>query len=623
MSGTKAVLQLDTKSPEHGKPFKLVFDRNVTVFGPCSESDPRPSAAQLTSCPRKLRIGRKTLNACRARMKNGALDFGTVFKKRGLKTTGYAFIPFRAVRSGRYEIGLGADWWFEAWLDGQPLLNTLGCGNSVHPPAREDWTASVDLDAGMHMLVVRVLSGNAGMTVDLGESRYSPARAYRVRTGCAPEMNRPIKVVFIGAGSMFLQRLFTDILTIPGADRGEVALVDINRERLSLAGLICKRIIDNAGKKWKVTTHTSRRRALKGAEYVTFCIEAAGNHRAEYEIPLKYGIDQAVGDTMGPGGLFKGMRNAPVLLGLLRDMEEICPEAYLLNYTNPMSILCLNVNRASSIKATGFCHSVQNTSGLLARWTGVPYHELKWTCSGINHMAWFTELSHRGKDLYPDLKKRVLANDPIVKQERVRLDLMMNFGYFCTESSGHNSEYVPYYRKRPDTLREYCGQDLGGRKKEFAKRYAAGRHRARSRSWLKQLAGKADLPARRGNEYASHVIEAMETNTPFVIHGSVMNRGLIANLPQDGVVEVPCMVDRSGIQPVSCGALPPQCAALCSAAMRYVDLASTACLEKSMEAARYAMLLDPLTSAVCSTAEIQKMTDELFKANREYLKGYK
>ncbi|MFC1479494.1 alpha-galactosidase [Planctomycetota bacterium] len=619
---TKKIMNLDFENPEHGKPYELVFSRKVTVFGPCKPGDPVPKKDQLAECPERLKIGKASLSAKQATMKDGNLDLGRLFKKHTLKMTGYAFIPFRAVRAGQYQVGVGADWWFEAWVDGIPILTSLKSGNSVHPPAREDWVATVALDAGKHLLAVRVLSGSAGMTLDAGVPRFTQTEAYRLRTGSTINVMRPFKVVFIGAGSMFLQGLFTDILTIPGADKGEIALVDIDRNRLKLAEKICGRINGNLEKNWKITSSTDRRRVLKGADYVIHCIEAPGSRRAEYEIPLKYGIDQAVGDTLGPGGLFKGMRNVPIFLSILKDVEELCPDAQVLNYTNPMSILCLSSQRATSVKVIGLCHSVQNTSNLLARWCGVPYHKLSWKCAGINHMNWFTELSHKGKDMYPQLKERVLENNEFPGEEVVRRDLMKHFGYFSTESSKHISEYVPYYRKRKDLLKTYCGQDFGERKKYFAREYSR-KHKSRDQSWHKQLAGQADMPTHRGVEYASHIVEGMETNNPFVVHGSVKNESLITNLPQNGVVEVACLVDRSGIQPVRYGSLPPQCAALCDSNMRFIDVAAKACIERSMESAVHALLLDPLTSAVCSPSEIKKMTEELFKAEKEYLKGYK
>ncbi|MFH1022458.1 MAG: alpha-glucosidase/alpha-galactosidase [Planctomycetota bacterium] len=601
---------------------ELVPGRDWTVFGPCGVDEPLPENAQLAACPERLRIGRRALPARHVKRPDGVLNIGPLFGGHRVKMTGYVFIPFRVIQAGPYRIGVGADWWFEAWIDGAPILSTVNSGNGAHPPAREDHVADLTLDAGEHLMVVRVISGSAGMTLDVGVPRYTPAQAHRLRLGCAPRVMRPLKIVFIGAGSGFLSGLFTDILNIPGADNGEVALVDIDKRRLGLAEQLCRKIITTLDKDWRITSCTDRRKMLAGADYVICCIEAPGLQRVEYEIPLKYGVDQAVGDTMGPGGLFKGLRNAPIFLDILRDVERLCPKAWVLNYTNPMSILCLAAGRASRANVIGLCHSVQKSSQQLARWCGVPYHELHWSCAGVNHLAWFTECRHAGRDLYPALKKRARGDPAFAEKDRVRLDLMLHFGYYCTESSSHDSEYVPYYRKRKDLLKKYCRQDFGARRPYFAGAHRS-RHKDRDRIWRGQIAGGEDLSTSRGLEYASGIIEGLETNNPFVIHGSVMNRGLIANLPQDGVVEVACLVDRLGIRPVRHGALPPQCAALCDWDMRFFDLAAKACVERSREAAGHALMLDPLTAAVCSPAEIKKMTEELFAAEKPFLSGYR
>jgi alpha-galactosidase len=619
---TNGILNLDAKSPEHGLPYTLEPGARWTVFGPCEADDPVPKKADLTTVPKRLRLGRRTLAARPVRKPAGALDLGAVFGRHAPKLTGYAYIPFTVSRAGQYRLGIGADWWLQAWVDGTPVLDTLQAGNGAHPPAREDRAIGMSLAAGAHLLVVRVLSGKASMTLDVGVPRMTPAESYRLRCGNTPQVVRPLKVVFIGAGSGFLAGLFTDILCIPGTDRGEIGLVDLSPDSLQLAAKLCARILESKGRTWKITANTDRRKVLPGADYVVICIDAPGSRAPEYLIPLKYGVDQHVGDTIGPGGLFKGMRNAPHIIGILQDVERFCPQARVLNYTNPMSILCLVANRATQASIIGLCHSVQKTSGMLANWCGVPYHELKWACAGVNHLAWFTELSHRGRDLYPALKRRVAEEKGFGAGERVRLDLMMHFGYFMTESSGHDSEYVPYYRKRADTLRAYCGEELGGRKKYFENEYKNW-HKNRVRGRAAQLAGAIDLPTHRGVEYASAIIEGIETNQPAVVHGSVLNRGLITNLPQDGVVEVACAVDRLGIQPIRHGELPPQCAALSAAHMRFYDLAARACLERSRDAALHAVLLDPLTAAVCSTAEIRRMVDELFEAEKDYLPKYR
>ncbi len=427
----------------------------------------------------------------------------------------------------------------------------------------------------------------------------------------------------MGAGSFFLQSLFTDVLNIPGADRGELALVDIDAKRLKLADQVCRKVLQVMNRKWKVTATTDRRRALKGADYIINCIEVSGVQCVELDndIPAKYGIDQCIGDTIGPGGLFKALRTVPVFIEVLHDVERLCPDAWVLNYTNPMSIMCLSAARASSARVVGLCHSVQGSSHGLARWCNVPYQEMKWRCGGVNHLAWFTELTHKGKDLYPMLKRRVERDRAFAKQERVRFDMLKHFGYFATESSGHDSEYLPYYRKRKDILRKYCREGYAGGSRFYASNWPAWRKRSDNQR-REAIAGTREIRTARTWEYASYIIQAIETNDPFVIYGTVPNRGLIDNLPQDGVVEVACLVDRKGVTPTPFGRLPPQCAALCDWNMRMFDMAATACIEKSREAAAHALMLDPLTAAVCCPAEIKKMTDELFKAEKRYLPGF-
>jgi alpha-galactosidase len=287
-----------------------------------------------------------------------------------------------------------------------------------------------------------------------------------------------------------------------------------------------------------------------------------------------------------------------------------------------MSILCLAAARASTAKVIGLCHSVQGASHSLAAWTGVPYEELKWTCSGVNHLAWFTELSHDGRDLYPLLKKRVAEEKGFDEQDKVRLDLMMHFGYYCTESSGHDSEYLPYYRKRKDLIKTYCREKYLGESRFYATNWPDWR-KANDQRRRDLVSGKTAVGLNRSWEYAGFIIQAMETHQPFVIYGSVPNRNLIPNLPQDGVVEVACLVDRNGVTPTHAGRLPAQCAALCDWNMRFFDLAATACIGKSVAAAEHALMLDPLTAAVCCPAEIKAMTRELFAAEKAFLPGFK
>ena len=254
--------------------------------------------------------------------------------------------------------------------------------------------------------------------------------------GILPAVQRPIKVVFLGAGSAFFRRLFVDVMSIPGADTGEMALVDIDEERLELQHQIADMIVGKMGKRWTVSASPDRRKVLADADYVINCIEVSGLQcvRHDNDIPAKYGVEQCIGDTIGPGGLFKALRTVPVFLEVLKDIEQLCPDAWILNYTNPMSIMCLASARVSQANLVGLCHSVQGTSHALARYADVPYADMRWTCGGINHLAWFTELRHNGQDLYPVLCRKIQDDAELYEQDVVRFDMMQHFGYFITES---------------------------------------------------------------------------------------------------------------------------------------------------------------------------------------------
>ncbi|MCK4590358.1 MAG: alpha-glucosidase/alpha-galactosidase, partial [Candidatus Latescibacteria bacterium] len=376
------------------------------------------------------------------------------------------------------------------------------------------------------------------------------------------------------------------------------------------------------GKNWSVEVSTDRCKVLAGSDYVINTIEVSGLQtvRADNDIPLKYGVKQCIGDTIGPGGLFKGLRTIPAWVKILHDIERLCPEALVLNYTNPMSMMTLAGVKSSDLQIVGLCHSVQGTSKLLAEYLDVPYQDLKWRCGGINHMSWFTELSYQGEDMYPRLRER--CKDPqIYERDPVRFETMLHFGYFVTESSGHFSEYVPYFRKRDDLIEKYCRDRYRGGTSFYADNWPHWRRECDERL-QRYLSGEEEIPLKRSHEYGSVIIEAAEKNEPAVIYGSVLNKGLIDNLPSDGVVEVACMIDRNGVNPCRFGALPPQLAALNRSNMAVYELGVKAALEHDRQAALHALLLDPLTAAVCSPAEIKQMFDELFEAEKEYLPGF-
>lgn len=449
-------------------------------------------------------------------------------------------------------------------------------------------------------------------------------------------MRRPIKITMLGAGSGFTPRLIADVLGISGNKGGVIALVDIDRHRLrTMHRLIEKLLAQRHAAQWKVIASEDRKKVLKGSDYIVNCIEVSGLEcvRFDNDIPARYGVDQCIGDTIGPGGLFKALRTIPVWLEVLKDAEALAPRAIVLNYTNPMNMLCLAAARTSPLQVVGLCHSVQGTSHLLAGRAGVPIEEMEWECAGINHLAWFTKLRSRGEDLYPILFRKAKEDlagkpsDPKDAGDLVRKDMMIHFGAFITESSGHLSEYLPYYRKRKDLLKRYTRPSYDGESSFYANnwpQWRAGGDRQR----MEMLSGKAPIDWERSWEYASWIIEAREKDSPFRIHGNVPNStdgrdALISNLAADGCVEVACMVDRNGIHPTRHGALPPQMAAICASNMAMFDLGAKAAIERSKDAAIHALMLDPLTAAVCSPAEIKKMTLELFEAEKRFLPGYR
>lgn len=482
--------------------------------------------------------------------------------------------------------------------------------------------------------------------------------------GLRGKITRPLHITFLGAGSGFCPTLCKDVLLIPGNERGEIRLVDVDTERLSMMLKVITQLIRECRRAegWTVRATTNRKEALPGTDYAVCCVEVSGLAcvHMDNDIPLKYGLDQCIGDTLGPGGLFKSLRTVPVFLDILRDMRELCPGAIMLNYTNPMSALVLAGGRAvPEIPVVGLCHSVQGTSHLLAGYAGVEYSEMEWECAGVNHTAWFTKLKHRGQSLYDTVlmakfKKEVEegiaeaeagiasydASDPrnveikYKGKDLVRKDMCLQFGAFITESSGHLSEYLPYYRKNAEG-RKLLRQGYDGGSRFYATNWPDWR-KNNDLNRAKLVSGESKVEIKRSWEYASWIIEAREKDVPFRIHGNVMNnsekagvRGsgeggkLITNLPGDACVEVACMIDRNGVNPTRYGALPPQMAAICRGHTNYFDLVAKACIEKTKEAAIHSLFLDPLTQAVLSPREIRAMANEMFEAEKEYLPGFK
>jgi alpha-galactosidase len=431
-----------------------------------------------------------------------------------------------------------------------------------------------------------------------------------------------VKITMMGAGSaVFARQLMTDVLLSEGLDEGTFALVDIDARRLELAQRMAEQLIERSGRRWRVEASTERRRVMAGSDFLINTIEVAGLAyvRQDFEIPLKYGINQCIGDTIGPGGIFKALRTGPAWLAILRDAEELCPQAWVLNYTNPMSALTLAALRGTRMRTVGLCHSVQWTSRQLAHYLEVPYEELVWRCAGINHLAWFTELRYRGQDMYPRLREQARRPE-IYELDPVRFETMLHLGAFVTESSGHFSEYVPYFRKRPELIARYCRAGYLGETGFYANNWPTWR-RESERAIEEMLAGERDIPWERSVEYGAQIIEAIVTGKQVVIYGNVRNAGLIENLP-DGCVEVACLVDRNGVQPLHFGRLPEQLAALDRAHMAVHELLCEALLTGRREPARYALMLDPLSAAVCSLEELSQLFDELWEAEREALTAF-
>jgi alpha-galactosidase len=432
------------------------------------------------------------------------------------------------------------------------------------------------------------------------------------------------KITFIGAGSLgFTRALVRDVLTFPLLRDATLCLMDIDAERLDFARRAVQRIVELGNYPAKVEATLDRAEALRGADVVLVTILANGVDvwRHDIEIPKKYGIDTNIGDTRGPSGIFRALRTIPVMLSIARDMERICPDATMLNYTNPMVMLCRAMQRETSIKLAGLCHSVQGTAEMLARWIGAPMSEITYTCAGINHMAWYLKYEWNGKDAYPLIRQAITERPEIYNEEQVRNEMLLALNYYVTESIGHNSEYNWWFRKRPDLIEQYCTHGTGWNPGEYA--YVINHYLAREQSWREEAKQwfNSDNPIslERGHEYAAYIINALQGGEPFEFNGNVRNSGLITNLPQDACVEVSVWASKKGLSPVYVGALPPQVAMLTGITSQLEELAVEGALSGNPRLVYQAIAHDPLTAAVLSLAEIKTMVNEMFAQNREYL----
>ena len=439
------------------------------------------------------------------------------------------------------------------------------------------------------------------------------------------------KIVFIGSGSLvFTRNLVRDLLTFDAFRDAEIALVDINETNLALSKKAVDGIVTRGNYPTKVTATTDRREVLKDADGVVTTI-AVGTNRDFYNdivIPSSYGLSINVGDTRGPSAIFRFLRTLPQMLDILRDMEELCPGAVWLNYTNPMAMLCRALQGSTDkITISGLCHSVQGTASMLCRFIGAPEKEVTYTCAGINHQAHYIKFEWNGQDAIPLIRKAILERPEVYNEEQVRNEMFLHLGYYVTESSGHNSEYVWWFRKRPDLLEKYCthgtgwnpGLDCLERKKVSADETTEERH-------IREF-GKFDLdnfPLNRGHEYAAYIFNAIfGDNEMFHFNGNVRNFGLIDNLPYGCCVEVPVLASKRGLEPIHVGALPPQLAVLNNLSASCEELAVEGALEGDPRKIYHACLYDPLTATACSMAEVEEMVQKLFEANRDWLRNFR
>ncbi len=433
------------------------------------------------------------------------------------------------------------------------------------------------------------------------------------------------KIAFIGAGStVFAKNLLGDILSFPELSRATISLHDIDAERLRTSERVARRVAAALAAEPAIEATADRRRALDGADYVITMFQIGGYRPStviDFDIPRRYGLRQTIADTLGIGGIMRGLRTVPVLLDMAREMEELCPDATLLNYVNPMAINCWALSRATPIRTIGLCHSVQGTAEQLARDIGVPVEEINYLCAGINHMAFYLRFERRTaagtEDLYPRIR-RVLAEGRVPDWNRVRYDLFGRLGYFVTESSEHLSEYVPWYikRDRPDLIDRYnipLDEYITRCENQIA-------------AWdaIRQLLEDESitLPVERTHEYGAYIIHSLETGQPRVVYGNVANDHLIDNLPPGACVEVPCLVDRNGIQPTRIGALPPHLAALMQTNVNVQALTVEAALTGQREHIYHAALLDPHTAAELAPDEIYALVDDLLAAHGDWLPAY-
>lgn len=439
-----------------------------------------------------------------------------------------------------------------------------------------------------------------------------------------------VKVTMIGAGSIgFTRRLMQDILTVPELEDTEFAFTDISKENLDMVYQLALRDIKANKKPAKLTATTNRRKALEGANYVFSVVRIGGLEAFQYDIdiPLKYGVDQCIGDTLCAGGIMYAQRGIPALLGFCKDIREVgAPNALFMNYSNPMAMNTWACNKYGGIKTIGLCHGVQHGCWQISQVLGIPEKELDIICAGINHQTWFISIKHKGKDVSGKLLAGFEKHPRFSKEEKTRIDMLRRFGYYTTESNGHISEYLPWYRKRPNEITQWI--DLGcwinGETGGYLRDCIENRNWFQNDfpQWLKEPA-PVFTPQNRSSEHGSYIIEAIETNRIYRGHFNTVNNTCITNLPPDCIIEAPGYVDRTGINMIDVGDLPLACAATCNVSISVQRMAVEAAVHGDATLLKQAMLHDPLTGAVCNPPEIWQMTDELLIAQAPWLPQYR
>ena len=437
------------------------------------------------------------------------------------------------------------------------------------------------------------------------------------------------KLAVIGAVSVgFTRTLFTDLMTVPEFHNIEVAFTDINQHNLDMVTALCQRDLDENGVNIKIHATLDRREALKGARYIICCVRIGMLEAFEKDItiPLKYGIDQCVGDTLCTGGIFYGQRGIAAILDFCKDIREVCePDALMLNYANPNAMLTWAANKYGKVRTIGLCHGVQGGHKQIAEALGYEQKDVDIICAGINHQTWYISVKHNGRDLLDQILPAYETNEELSKTEKVRIDVLKNFGYYSTESNGHLSEYVSWYRKRPEEVEKWIdlGTWINGETGGYLRVCREGRNWFEEDfpNWMKEPA-KQYIPESRSQEHGSYIIEGLELNHIYRGHFNVMNNGCITNLPDECIVEVPGYIDANGINIPKVGDLPLGCAAVCSQSIWVQRLAVEAAVNADIQLLRQALLMDPLTGAVCTPPEILQMADEMLIEEAKWLPQY-